>query len=185
MAGFPSKYSQMIWLRIIKNKVKLTCDSIIFYGHLLLRVSKTFSKFDFVFEHEGCVNFWDFPFVEAPPNMIEFGDIHTIVRVKSSEWINVNPENLTSSPRERRRGLGHQRASKREVTNPNPGWPPTPPTPPSSNAWLASPRISLPCGLSPTVIQKGDFLFWRHFLLAEVWELPFLETQEGRSWWGF
>ena len=24
------------------------------------------SKFDFVFEHEVCVNFWDFPFVEAP-----------------------------------------------------------------------------------------------------------------------
>ena len=65
--------------------MKLICDSIIFYGHLLLRVSKTFSKLDFVFEHEGCVNFWDFPFVEAPPNIIEFDDIRSYESSQVSE----------------------------------------------------------------------------------------------------
>ena len=98
MAGFPSEYSQMIWLRIIKNNVKLTCkcDSIIFYGHLLLRVSKTFSKFDLVFGHESCVSFWDFPFVEAPPYIIEFGDIRSHESSQVSESMNdVNPEKLT------------------------------------------------------------------------------------------
>ena len=85
-------------LRIIKNKVKLTCkcDSIIFYGHLLLRVSKTFSKFDLVFGHESCVSFWDFPFVEAPPNIIEFGDIRSYESSQVSESMkDVNPEKLT------------------------------------------------------------------------------------------